>query len=111
MTFRIGGFSLSAAALLAMSCAIAKGSGGDGGAGAVRKYYVAADEVTWDYAPGGRDQISDRPFIDTAFFAKDPPKPVPTSYKKTLFREYTDSTFTTLKPRPPEWAHLGFLGP
>ena len=32
-------------------------------------------------------------------------------YKKVLYREYTDSTFRTLKPRAPEWQHLGFLGP
>jgi len=36
---------------------------------------------------------------------------VSTVYRKVLYREYTDSTFTTLKPVPPEWAHLGFLGP
>ena len=32
-------------------------------------------------------------------------------YKKALFREYTDDTFATLKPRPSEWEHLGILGP
>ena len=32
-------------------------------------------------------------------------------YKKTIFREYTDATFTTLKPRPAAWQHLGLLGP
>ena len=110
MWIRIGRLVLPAAALLVAGCTIAKGSAGDG-AGKVRMYYVAADEVTWDYAPGGRDQIVDQPFVDTAFFAKAPPKSVSTSYKKTLYREYTDSSFTTLKPRPPEWAHLGFLGP
>ena len=31
--------------------------------------------------------------------------------KKALYREYTDDTFSTLKPRPSEWEHLGFLGP
>ena len=32
-------------------------------------------------------------------------------YRKALFREYTDASFTQLKPRPPEWEHLGALGP
>jgi manganese oxidase len=32
-------------------------------------------------------------------------------YQKTVFREYTDATFQTLKPRAPEWEHLGMLGP
>ena len=80
-------------------------------AGRVRLYYIAADEVTWDYAPGGRDEIAGRPFVDSAFFQNAPAQPVPTTYRKVLYREYTDSSFRTLKPRAPEWDHLGFLGP
>jgi hephaestin len=76
-----------------------------------RTYYIAADPVSWDYVPGGRDEIAGTPYVDTAFFAKAKPRPVSTAYKKVLYREYTDSTFRTLKPRPPEWEHLGFLGP
>jgi FtsP/CotA-like multicopper oxidase with cupredoxin domain len=98
--------ALSFLGLLTSACA----AGGTDG-GTVRTYYVAADEVTWDYVPGGKDLIIDQPFVDTAFFVKGAPAVVPTTYRKTLFREYTDSTFKTLKPRPPEWAHLGFLGP
>jgi len=76
-----------------------------------RTYYIAADPVTWDYAPGGRDEIAGRPYTDSAFFAKAPTRAVGTAYRKVLYREYTDSTFRTLKPRPEEWQHLGFLGP
>jgi FtsP/CotA-like multicopper oxidase with cupredoxin domain len=76
-----------------------------------RTYYIAADEVDWNYVPGGRDEIADRPYADSAFFATAKPRQVSTTYKKMLYREYTDSSFRTLKPRPPEWAHLGFLGP
>ncbi|HEX5409821.1 MAG TPA: multicopper oxidase domain-containing protein [Gemmatimonadaceae bacterium] len=79
--------------------------------GQTRIYYIAADEVMWDYVPGGRDEIAGRPYADSAFFASGPPRPVSTTYKKVLYREYTDSTFRTLKPRPAEWEHLGFLGP
>ena len=35
----------------------------------------------------------------------------PHVYRKALYREYSDSTFTVRKPRPPEWEHLGYLGP
>jgi len=28
-----------------------------------------------------------------------------------VYREYTDGSFTTLKPRPPEERYLGMLGP
>ena len=76
-----------------------------------RTYYIAADEVTWDYVPGGRDEIAGVPYADTAFFAHVPARPASTVYHKVLYREYTDSTFHTLKPRAAEWQHLGFLGP
>jgi FtsP/CotA-like multicopper oxidase with cupredoxin domain len=76
-----------------------------------RTYFIAADTVTWDYVPGGRDEIAGTPYADTAFFGKAKPQPVSTKYRKVLYREYTDSTFRTLKPRPPQWEHLGFLGP
>ncbi len=87
------------------------GSGAAPRAGKVRTYYIAADQVAWDYVPGGRNDISGTPFQDTAFFRDAPPRPVSTVYQKVLYREYTDSTFRTLKPRPAEWEHLGFLGP
>jgi FtsP/CotA-like multicopper oxidase with cupredoxin domain len=31
--------------------------------------------------------------------------------RKAVYREYTDSTFSTLEPRPPQWRHLGILCP
>lgn len=34
-----------------------------------------------------------------------------TRYKKALFREFTDSTFTTRKPDRPQDRHLAILGP
>ncbi len=80
--------------------------------GRTRVYYIAADEVIWDYAPQGRDVISGRPFegIQNMWTARASTQ-IGTRYKKALFREYTDSTFRTLKPPPPETEHLGFLGP
>ena len=99
---------------LVLTCSLLEGSSIEGSAraaGRLRTYYIAADTVSWDYVPGGTDEITGRPFADSAFFAKSPPQPVGTTYLKALYREYTDSTFTTLKPRPPAWEHLGFLGP
>ncbi|HUL68984.1 MAG TPA: hypothetical protein VLT17_01965, partial [Gemmatimonadales bacterium] len=90
---------------------LATACGSNAGSGRTRTYYIAADVVSWDYVAGGQDQIKGTPFADTAFFAKAKPLPVSTAYQKVLYREYTDSTFKTLKPRPPEWEHLGFLGP
>ena len=35
-------------------------------AGKTRTYYVAADEVNWDYAPYGRDEAMGMPFDEIA---------------------------------------------
>jgi manganese oxidase len=80
-------------------------------AGRTRTYFIAADTVTWDYVPGARDEVAGTPYADTAFFGNAKPRPVSTAYRKVLYREYTDSSFRTLKPRPLAWQHLGFLGP
>lgn len=77
-----------------------------------RTYYIAADEVVWDYAPSGMDRITGEPFGEEAnTWVKSGLDRIGKKYKKALYQEYTDSTFTTLEPRPPEWEHLGFLGP
>ena len=79
--------------------------------GHVRTYYVAADEVMWDYAPAHADLIHNEPY----HYQDDPGSkglldPNSTSYRKVLYREYTDSTFSTLKTRSAAWEHLGILG-
>jgi FtsP/CotA-like multicopper oxidase with cupredoxin domain len=72
----------------------------------VRVYYIAADEVRWNFMPstpvfalGGDSEI------------ERVPTPLSNTYLKAVYREYTDATFATLKPRPPELAYLGILGP
>lgn len=78
----------------------------------VHTYYVAADEVEWDYAPSGLDQMTGKPFEGIArSFTERGPHRIGTVYRKAVYREYTDASFTKLKPRPPEWEHLGALGP
>lgn len=80
--------------------------------GHTRTYYVAADEVVWDYAPSGTDQIKSQPFDDVERpFVEAQAHSVGRVTLKALYREYTDSTFKTLKPRPEAWQHLGMLGP
>lgn len=82
------------------------------GSGKTRVYYIAADEVTWDYAPMGRNLITGRAFKGMEeIWTKRGATQIGSKYKKALFREYTDNTFKTLKPRPAEWEHLGLLGP
>lgn len=77
-----------------------------------RTYYVAAEEVTWDYAPADRSLISGEPWNDIQRpFVTAGDRHVGRLARKAVYREYTDSTFTTLKPRPAEWEHLGIMGP
>ena len=95
------------AVLLLPGCAATRANGG-----ATHTYYVAADEVMWDYAPSDTNRISGEVWspLDNEFVQPRPDR-VGHVYKKAVYHEYTDSTFSTLKPRPPEWEHLGILGP
>lgn len=77
-----------------------------------RTYYVAADEVLWDYAPLNRDGLTGQQFDERArVFVEGGPDRIGKVYRKALYREYTDASFTTPAPRPPEWEHLAMLGP
>jgi FtsP/CotA-like multicopper oxidase with cupredoxin domain len=100
---------------LLLATAVAAGAWlvqGRGPESRTRTYYIAADEVVWDYAPSGMNEMTGQPFT-TAEQAFMEPGAVSIGRKarKALYREYTDSTFTTVKPHAPEWEHLGFLGP
>jgi hephaestin len=80
--------------------------------GATRTYYIAAEEVEWDYAPSGINQITGDAFDDTAnVFVQQAGDRIGKVYLKAQYREYTDGTFRVHKARAPEWEHLGLLGP
>lgn len=82
------------------------------GTGIVRTYYIAAEEVEWNYAPDGLNRMTGQPFRDQELmFAEAGAHHIGRIAKKAVYREYTDSTFTTVKARAPEWEHLGILGP
>ncbi len=77
-----------------------------------RVYYLAADEVRWNYAPDGKNDITGAPFDDTAkTYVQRGPLRIGSTYIKALYREYTDASFTKLKPIAARWRHLGMLGP
>ncbi len=80
--------------------------------GKTRTYFIAADEVQWDYAPSGTNLITGEPFgeVENVFVAPGPDR-VGSIYLKSQYREYTNGSFTTLKTRPAKWEHLGHLGP
>jgi hephaestin len=77
-----------------------------------RTYFVAAGEVEWDYAPTGTNKtLGAAPEGIAEMVLTSAPDRIGRVYKKAVYREYTDSTFSTMKERPPEWEHLGYLGP
>jgi hypothetical protein len=69
-------------------------------AAATRHYYIAAEDVIWDYAPSGHNLLTGEPLAQ--------PWQLKRQWPKSRFVEYTDNTFTTPKAQP-EW--LGILGP
>ena len=80
--------------------------------GTTRTYYIAVDEIEWDYTPMGVDQMMGMPFDKMAkMYVESDKHQIGRVYRKAVYREYTDATFTTVKPRTPEWEHLGLLGP
>lgn len=81
-------------------------------AGTTRTYYVAADEVQWDYTPSGRDEAMGMDFDEIGkAFTQSGPHRIGHVYKKAVYREYTDASFTKLKSRGPDDQYLGILGP
>lgn len=80
--------------------------------GQIRTYYLAAVEADWDYAPSGMDMMTGSEFHgQTKIWTEHTKDRIGKVYRKALFREYTDDTYTTEKKRPKEWEHLGILGP
>src|SRR5262249_56394110 len=80
--------------------------------GATGTYFIAADEIEWNYTPDGKDVMMSRSFDAYArVFSEHAPNRIGCTYRKAVFREYTDDTFRTLNLRPPELAHMGLLGP
>jgi FtsP/CotA-like multicopper oxidase with cupredoxin domain len=103
---------LAAVNLLPGGTLLGGGAPPQNGAPQTRVYYIAADSVQWNYAPDGTNDITAAPFDDVAnVFVAPGADRIGSTYTKSLYQEYTDSSFTTLKPRPAEWQHLGFLGP
>ena len=80
--------------------------------GTTRTFYIAADEVVWDYSPSGMNMLLNQEFgEDENVFLENTDSTIGSSYIKAVYREYTDSTFTQLKERSTDWEHLGILGP
>ncbi len=102
-------FGLALAAVLAGGAGLVGVAGPEDGV--TRTYYVAADEVAWDYAPGGLDQLTGEEPRPTYRVRGIEDTVIATAMTKALYREYRDSSFGEIKERPAEWEHLGMVGP
>ncbi|WAR20261.1 HEPH-like protein [Mya arenaria] len=67
------------------------------------RYYIGAVYVEWDYAP-----IKIHPTSPSFIYVRNGSDFVGTIYTKTVFREFTDNTFTQMKPHH---VNLGVIGP
>ena len=76
--------------------------------GTVRRYYIAAEEVTWDYAPTGWDNWMGVPFDISPRAQKAGFVEPGTKWQKAIYVGYTDDTFKTPLEKP---AWQGIQGP
>uniref|UniRef100_A0A3Q2PTM2 ferroxidase n=1 Tax=Fundulus heteroclitus TaxID=8078 RepID=A0A3Q2PTM2_FUNHE len=76
-----------------------------------RVYYVGIIEEDWSYAPSGKNLLNGQAIGDdehASVFLERGRHRIGSVYRKAMYREYTDDTYSHLAPRP-DW--LGFLGP
>lgn len=99
--------------LRSLLSALLLGLAATGAAAAERTYYIAADEIVWDYAPSYPiDPTTAAPFTKEALaYLRQGKHRIGRRYLKAVYREYTDARFTKLKPHNPAEQHLGILGP
>ncbi|KAL5022876.1 hypothetical protein ScPMuIL_002031 [Solemya velum] len=83
--------------------------------GRVRRYYIAAVEIDWDYAPMKLNIVTGENMTDPNVhgheFVRNDDTHIGSVYRKAVYREYTDSTFRYLKTRGQRDIHLGIMGP
>ncbi|MCA1836587.1 MAG: multicopper oxidase domain-containing protein [Actinobacteria bacterium] len=77
-----------------------------------RTYYIAAEEVAWNYTPSRLNMITGQPFDATANkYVQSGPDRIGSTYTKCLYHGYTDDTFTHRLQRSANEQYLGLLGP
>ncbi|KAF1385398.1 hypothetical protein PFLUV_G00107330 [Perca fluviatilis] len=76
-----------------------------------REYFLRIEEVSWNYAPSGMNLIQNRTLQEdeeAAVFLKSGPQRIGSTYKKAVYKQYSDATYRTEVIKP-NW--LGYLGP
>ncbi|CAO2636084.1 Ferroxidase HEPHL1, partial [Lemmus lemmus] len=82
--------------------------------GMLRTFFIAAEEVEWDYAPNKNWEF-EKQHLDAGghgdIFMNHTENWIGSQYKKVVYREYTNGEFVEIKARPPREDHLQLLGP
>ncbi|XP_046574978.1 hephaestin-like protein [Haliotis rubra] len=81
----------------------------------LRRHYIAAEEIIWDYGPTGRnlftgDLLTEQGSESEKYFKRDNHH-IGGAYKKAVFSAYDDYKFKAKKVEDGRWKHNGFLGP
>uniref|UniRef100_A0A669P598 ferroxidase n=1 Tax=Phasianus colchicus TaxID=9054 RepID=A0A669P598_PHACC len=80
-----------------------------------RRYYIAAEEVLWNYGPDGYDKFTGQGLnatgSESAIYFTQGIDRIGGLYWKVRYVEYTDATFSKRKTQPENMKHLGILGP
>uniref|UniRef100_A0A8C3L1B5 ferroxidase n=1 Tax=Chrysolophus pictus TaxID=9089 RepID=A0A8C3L1B5_CHRPC len=80
-----------------------------------RRYYIAAEEVLWNYGPDGYDKFTGQGLnatgSESAIYFTQGIDRIGGLYWKVRYVEYTDATFSKRKIQPENMKHLGILGP
>ncbi|XP_004682176.1 PREDICTED: ceruloplasmin-like [Condylura cristata] len=75
-------------------------------------YYIAAEEIFWNYAPSGVDFFTKKNLTaagsESQLYFEQSSTRIGGTYKKLVYREYTDASFQIQKARK---EHMGILGP
>ncbi|XP_071342581.1 ceruloplasmin isoform X2 [Trachinotus anak] len=76
-----------------------------------REYFLRIEEVSWNYAPSGMNIIQNRTVAEdeeASVFLKRGPQRIGPTYKKAVYKQYTDATYR-VEVAKSDW--LGYLGP
>ncbi|KAL0985594.1 hypothetical protein UPYG_G00159150 [Umbra pygmaea] len=71
-------------------------------------YYIAAEEVIWDYAPNMPELIDGDYKLE---YLKQGPERIGKKYKKAVYTQYTNAAFTERAENKPRKKELGIIGP
>ncbi|CAL1527319.1 unnamed protein product, partial [Lymnaea stagnalis] len=77
----------------------------------VRRFYLAAEEIDWNYAPSGLDLKTGKPLTGTSVPSSYHTNGACMTYKKARFVQYKSRAFRARVPQTRQEEHLGILGP